>query len=123
MPQTAATLGAAAGAFSLGAACGAGLLLLLERRGAARRSSGAGASAATPCASSGKPAPVRFVARPHPGWTPGEAQPPPYGAGAPMVSLDPSKMDKASMYAFVISAVVVSAIRNRVIMAHARGHA
>jgi hypothetical protein len=83
---------AAAGIFSLGAAAGAGLLRLLQRA----RGWGSGAPGGS----------ARFVARPHPGWRPGDPQPPPYGAGAPYVTLDPAAVDKASMYAFVISAVV-----------------
>jgi hypothetical protein len=77
-------------AFALGAAAGAGLLRLLQARGGAAAARGA----------------PRFVGRPHPGWAPGDPQPPPYGAGGPVVTLDPAATDKASMYAFVISAVV-----------------
>lgn len=84
-------LATATGIFSLGAACGAGLLLLLQRSGRS-------------CSKHGTTA--RFVGRPHPSWQPGQPQPPPYGAGAPMLTLDPSAVDKASMYAFVISSVV-----------------
>lgn len=73
------------GIFSLGAACSAGLLHLLQRR---------------------RPRHARFVPKPHPNWQPGQHQPPPYGMDAPMISLDPAAVDKASMYAFVISAVV-----------------
>jgi hypothetical protein len=45
---------------------------------------------------------------PHPNWTPGEKQPPPYAAtGSPtFIAVDPATTDKASMYALVISAVV-----------------
>jgi hypothetical protein len=81
---------AATGGFSLGTACGVGLLLLLQRR--RRRRFGG---------------PARFVDQPHPGWQPGQPQPPPYGANAAMIALDPATVDKASMYAFIISAVVV----------------
>jgi len=49
---------------------------------------------------------ARFVRPPHSGWKPGDKQPPPYGPDAPMLALDPATVDKASMYAFVISAVV-----------------
>jgi hypothetical protein len=78
------------GAFSLGAACGAGLLFLLRRLG--RCSFGRHA---------------RWVESPHPTWKPGQPQPPPYGQNAPMIALDPAKVDKLSMYAFFMSAVVV----------------
>lgn len=101
---------AATGLFSLGTACGAGLLLLIERRrkrgaGASSGADDAPAAAAAPAAAF--PAP-RAVGRPHPEWVPGAPQPPPY-AGAPganMIALDPAEVDKAAMYAFVISAVV-----------------
>ncbi|KAI8467891.1 MAG: hypothetical protein J3K34DRAFT_428932 [Monoraphidium minutum] len=81
---------AAAGVFSLGAACGAGILLLLQQRGMRRRGG----------------APARRVPQPHPGWAPGEPQPPPYGMGTPMIALDPATLDKPNLYAFMISAVV-----------------
>jgi hypothetical protein len=90
MPPQLAALVAGTALLGVGAAAGAALALLVLRR----RPGSAGATKA------------RHLRRPHPAWRPGDKQPPPYGLGAPMLTLDPATVDKPSMYAFVISAVV-----------------
>lgn len=71
--------------FSMGAATASAALLTWLRT---RRSGG-----------------CRRVAPPHPHWQPGEPQLPPHDADA-MIELDPATLDKPSVYAFMISAVV-----------------
>lgn len=48
---------------------------------------------------------AKYVQTPHPDWQPGQPQPQPFSSDA-MITVDPDTVDKASMYAFVISAVV-----------------
>ena len=51
--------------------------------------------------------PPKYVHPPHPTWIPGEPQPHPFCLEAgEEVHIDPATTDKASLYSFVISAVV-----------------
>jgi hypothetical protein len=75
-----------AAAFATGAAAAAGLgLLLLQPRLKNRK--------------------AVYVQKPHPGWTPPQKQQPPHDPDI-MHEIDPSVVDKVSIYPLVISTIV-----------------